>query len=139
MLRIPNFIEMPGLLSTFTLPTTALPSYSFAISSTTGPTILQGPHHSAQKSTNTGLSDLSTNSSKFASVISKAMISIFLNIELQIYTIQIACHKCEPDILTKKLLTKGLFIHFDFSVTNMFQNWDDILEQPEHLSRLTKF
>src|ERR1700761_2991135 len=78
ILRMPNFIDMPGLLSTFTLPTTALPLYSLAISSTTGPTIRQGPHHSAQKSTNTGLSDLSTNSSKFASVISKAMISIFL-------------------------------------------------------------
>src|SRR6201996_877726 len=74
MLRIPNFIEMPGLLSTFTLPTTALPSYSLAISSTTGPTMRQGPHHSAQKSISTGLFDFSTSSSKFASVISKAMI-----------------------------------------------------------------
>src|ERR1700712_6152063 len=74
ILRIPYFIDMPGLLSTFTLATTAVSAYSFDISSTTGPTILQGPHHSAQKSTNTGLSDLSTSSSKFASVISKAMI-----------------------------------------------------------------
>src|SRR5256885_8203663 len=77
ILRMPNFIEIPGLLSTFTLPTTALPLYSFDISSTTGPTIRQGPHHSAQTSTSTGLSDLSTNSSKFASVISKAMILCF--------------------------------------------------------------
>src|ERR1700743_181059 len=77
ILRMPNFIEIPGLLSTFTLPTIALPLYSFAISSTAGPTIRHRPHHSAQKSTKTGLSDLRTNSSKFASVISKAMIFYF--------------------------------------------------------------
>src|ERR1700753_4074690 len=85
ILRIPNFIDMPGLLSTFTLPTTALPAYSFEISSTTGPTIRQGPHHSAQKSINTGLSDLRTSSSKFASVISKAM--IFFNFKLYLTNI----------------------------------------------------
>src|SRR6202012_1659769 len=98
---MPNFIDMPGLLSTFTLPTTALPLYSLAISSTTGPTIRHGPHHSAQKSTKTGLSDLRTNSSKFASVISKA---ISLNFKfLQIYSIQIACHNHWPDIVTIRL------------------------------------
>src|SRR5690554_7163674 len=41
-----------------------------------GPIILQGPHHSAQKSTNMGLSDLMM-SSKFASVISIALAIIY--------------------------------------------------------------
>ena len=42
--------------------------FSFAISSRTGVTILQGPHHSAQKSSSTGLSDFSTSWSKDASL-----------------------------------------------------------------------
>src|SRR5438270_9517483 len=41
---------------------------SRAISSRTGATILQGPHHSAQKSTGTGLSLPSTSLAKLASV-----------------------------------------------------------------------
>src|SRR3712207_3436064 len=41
---------------------------SRAISSRTGATILHGPHHSAQKSTRTGLSLLSTSLAKLASV-----------------------------------------------------------------------
>src|SRR3712207_5169353 len=41
---------------------------SLAISSRTGATILHGPHHSAQKSTRTGLSLPSTSSAKVASV-----------------------------------------------------------------------
>src|SRR3712207_8657948 len=41
---------------------------SEAISSRTGATILHGPHHSAQKSTSTGLSLPSTSSAKVASV-----------------------------------------------------------------------
>jgi hypothetical protein len=38
-----------------------------------GPTIRHGPHHAAQKSTKTGLSDCKTTSSNVASVISKAI------------------------------------------------------------------
>src|ERR671927_1533911 len=41
---------------------------SAAISSSTGATILHGPHHSAQKSTSTGLSLPSTSLAKLASV-----------------------------------------------------------------------
>src|SRR5437763_15647958 len=41
---------------------------SAAISSSTGATILHGPHHSAQKSTSTGLSLPSTSLAKVASV-----------------------------------------------------------------------
>src|SRR6266496_550242 len=44
------------------------PSYFLPISSSTGATILQGPHQSAQKSTRTGLDEPSTSASKFASV-----------------------------------------------------------------------
>jgi hypothetical protein len=36
-------------------------------SSTSGPMALQGPHHGAQKSTSTGLSDCNTSDSKFPS------------------------------------------------------------------------
>ena len=42
--------------------------YSAAISSRIGAIILQGPHHSAQKSTSTGVADFSTSCSKVASV-----------------------------------------------------------------------
>src|SRR5665213_178694 len=46
----------------------SLPSMSLAISSSEGPIILQGPHHSAQKSTRTGVSDFRTSCSKEESV-----------------------------------------------------------------------
>src|SRR5205085_10934682 len=46
-----------GLSSTLSLPMVILPSCSLAISSSTGAIILQGPHHSAQKSTRTGVSE----------------------------------------------------------------------------------
>ena len=46
----------------------SLSAFSPAISSSTGATILQGPHHSAQKSTSTGLSLCSTSATKLASV-----------------------------------------------------------------------
>src|SRR3954467_9594018 len=52
----------------FTLPILTLPSYSPASSSSTGAIILQGPHHSAQKSTTTGVDDFKTSSEKFPSV-----------------------------------------------------------------------
>src|SRR4051812_21086299 len=50
------------------LATVSLSPCSAAISSSTGATILQGPHHVAQKSTTTGLSLPSTWSAKVASV-----------------------------------------------------------------------
>src|SRR4051812_11414063 len=45
-----------------------LPAYSLARASIVGPMRLQGPHHSAQKSTRTGPPDFSTVSSKLLSV-----------------------------------------------------------------------
>src|SRR3954452_11494614 len=50
------------------LATVSLSACSPAISSRTGATILHGPHHSAQKSTSTGLSLPRTSLAKLASV-----------------------------------------------------------------------
>src|SRR3954451_18839489 len=52
----------------FSLAMTSFWLCSAAISSSTGATILHGPHHSAQKSTSTGLSLPSTSVAKLASV-----------------------------------------------------------------------
>src|SRR5690606_10304559 len=84
MLRTPYFDAKSWLASTSTFPTTAFPSKSVANSSIVGPNILHGPHHSAQKSTTTGLSDFNTTSSNVASVISKA-ISNYLMLLLNTY------------------------------------------------------
>src|SRR5437868_15473220 len=51
-----------------TLATVTLPAMSLASSSSAGPISLQGPHHSAQKSTSTGSFAFSTSASKLASV-----------------------------------------------------------------------
>src|SRR3989344_2228013 len=67
--------------STLTLTKFTLPSNSFASSSTTGLTILQGPHHSAQKSTKTGCEEFITVVSQlFASDI--FVISIIISVIL---------------------------------------------------------
>src|SRR5882724_10841477 len=52
----------------FSFTTVSFSECSAAISSSTGPTILQGPHHSAQKSTSTGLSLVRTSSTNVTSV-----------------------------------------------------------------------
>src|SRR3954447_15305905 len=57
-----------GFSSMFSLAIVSLSPCSAAISSRTGATILQGPHHSAQKSTRTGLSLPSTSLAKLVSV-----------------------------------------------------------------------
>src|SRR5574344_1804187 len=54
--------------STSTFPITALPSYSVANSSMIGAIWRQGPHHCAQKSKTTNLSDCKTAFSKVSSV-----------------------------------------------------------------------
>ncbi len=51
-----------------TFPIFSLPSYSPAISSSIGAIILHGPHHSAQKSTRTGVGELITSSVKLVPV-----------------------------------------------------------------------
>ena len=68
MPRTPNLLGDIGLSSTFTLAIVISPSYSEANSSKAGAICLQGPHHSAQKSTTTGIFEPITSSSKVASV-----------------------------------------------------------------------
>src|SRR5881227_2316010 len=68
MARMLNLKDRLWFSSTFTLPTLTEPAFSRAISSISGAINLQGPHHSAQKSTRTGLSLLFTSRSKFDSV-----------------------------------------------------------------------
>src|SRR5678816_4366442 len=69
MLRMPNLGGVCGFDSMSILATRSLSLYSVAISSRIGAIILQGPHHSAQKSRRTGLSDLSTSWLNVASVV----------------------------------------------------------------------
>src|SRR5688500_2456207 len=59
-----------GLASTSSLRTSTLPAYLAASFSISGATMRHGPHHSAQKSTTTGLSLWSTSVSNVASVTS---------------------------------------------------------------------
>src|SRR4051794_22261224 len=56
-----------GLSSTLSLPMVNLPRCSVAISARVGAIILHGPHHSAQKSTSTGVSEPARVSSNVAS------------------------------------------------------------------------
>src|SRR5262245_17919235 len=58
------------LLSTSSLPTLTRPLYSSAIASIVGAIARQGAHQAAQKSTKTGVLDLTTSDSKLLSVIS---------------------------------------------------------------------
>src|SRR5690606_19792488 len=54
MLRTLYFAASAGARSVSTLSTSAFPARLSAAFATTGAAILQGPHHSAQKSTSTG-------------------------------------------------------------------------------------
>src|SRR5579875_358897 len=66
--RTPYFVGASGFSSILTLATVNCPALSAARSSRNGAIILHGPHHSAQKSTNTGPSARSTRVSKSLSV-----------------------------------------------------------------------
>src|SRR5690242_1532110 len=68
MERTPYLVGTIGFSSMLTFTTLSLPSISFEISSSEGPIMRQGPHHSAQKSTRTGVSDFRTSCSKEVSV-----------------------------------------------------------------------
>src|ERR1051326_6521697 len=68
MLRTANCIGTCWLASTSIFANWILPLYSSASSSMEGATILQGPHHSAQKSTTIGTADFSSCSLKLESV-----------------------------------------------------------------------
>src|SRR3954447_12732003 len=64
-----------GFSSTFILRKVILSPWLVAISSRMGATCLHGPHHSAQKSTRTGLSDLRTCDSNSASVTESMLLT----------------------------------------------------------------
>src|SRR6476660_6699921 len=67
MARILYLSERLWFSSTLTFATFSEPAFSRAISSSNGAIILQGPHHSAQKSTITGLSSCVSSRSKLDS------------------------------------------------------------------------
>src|SRR2546423_14132363 len=67
MARILYLSERLWFSSTLTFATFTEPAFSRAISSSNGAIILQGPHHSAQKSTITGLSSCFNSRSKLDS------------------------------------------------------------------------
>src|SRR5579859_128401 len=67
MPRTPYLAGVPGFSSILTLAIVILPANCWAISSSAGAIILQGPHHSAQKSTRTGPGAESTSASKLES------------------------------------------------------------------------
>src|SRR5262249_15125530 len=69
MPRMPNLGGVCGFSSIFSLAILMRSWYSVAISSRIGAIILHGPHHSAQKSSNTGLSDFRTSWENVASVV----------------------------------------------------------------------
>src|SRR6202165_4020683 len=64
---MPYFCAVFGLSSTLSFTILTLAPSVPAISSSAGPIMRQGPHHSAQKSTTTGPVALSTSASKSAS------------------------------------------------------------------------
>src|SRR6202023_3889455 len=69
---MPRMLNLGGVLgfsSMLSLAMRILSLYVSAISSRMGAIILQGPHHSAQKSNRTGLSDLRTSLSNVASLV----------------------------------------------------------------------
>ena len=61
----PYLVGVLGSLSILCFAIVISLDISFEISSKVGPICLHGPHHSAQKSTNIGLSDFKTSVSKF--------------------------------------------------------------------------
>src|SRR5262249_44692121 len=72
--------ERDWFSSTLTFATLTEPAFSRAISSKRGAIILQGPHHSAQKSTITGLSWCVTSRSKLDS---SSLITVEFSIALR--------------------------------------------------------
>src|SRR6056297_3200134 len=110
MFLTPYLAANSWLASTSSFPTTAFPSYSVLISSIIGPTILQGPHHAAQKSTITGFSLFSTCSSKFASVISIAIIVCFFCYTYFVKLVKYFCFPYTRDIVFGYTLIRHVYL-----------------------------
>jgi hypothetical protein len=81
--EMPYFIAILASSSVFNLTILSLAPYSFEISSKIGPTARHGPHHSAQKSTNTGVLLFNTTDSKSAVVT--FVVAIFFSPLLSAY------------------------------------------------------
>src|SRR5882724_7371029 len=96
---IPYCPAVAGLSSTFNFTTVAVSLNCWATASTVGVNIRQGAHHSAQKSTNTGLPDFSTSCSKDPSLTSRSFSLIYCA------PVQITCPYCPCPYL--KLLSIG--------------------------------
>src|SRR6201990_1064788 len=83
-----NFIAVCWFSSILSLTTYSASPRSEAISSTTGETRRQGPHHGAQKSTRTGTSDSTTSAWKLLSVtsVTAPAISVSLSVYFRKYS-----------------------------------------------------
>src|SRR3546814_13964269 len=77
MPRTPYFCGVCGLSSMLILAMVTRPSISAAISSSAGAIILQGPHHSAQKSTRTGPAAFKTSCSKVPSLVALVLMETY--------------------------------------------------------------
>src|SRR3546814_17925934 len=77
MPRTPYFCGIFGLSSMLILAMVTRPSISAAISSSAGAIILQGPHHSAQKSTRTGPAAFKTSCSTVPSLVALVLMETY--------------------------------------------------------------
>src|ERR1700728_2878020 len=86
-------------LSTSIFMTLSLPLYCSATASTTGASARQGPHHAAQKSTNTGVSDCKTfcsNSASFTSDTNSPAISLISSGLAAVSAVHTICRLSNP-------------------------------------------
>src|SRR5881409_2915819 len=92
-----RYVEgVTGFSSTFIFTKVILSPCSAASSSRIGATWRHGPHHSAQKSTSTGLSDLRTSTSKLSSVTA-AMLPTRFPFDCCAVEVQVATQHEAPD------------------------------------------
>src|SRR3546814_14117184 len=77
MPRTPYFCGVCGLSSMLILATVTRPPISAAISSKAGAIILQGPHHSAQKSPRTGAEAFKTSCATVPSIVALVLMKTY--------------------------------------------------------------
>src|SRR5215210_1428203 len=97
MLDTPKVPASVVSASTSIFATFTVPSYSAAIWSMTGATCLHGPHHAAQKSTNTGTSDFKTSSSKVSAVTATGSDILYLLVALICSLVYFGVKESVPD------------------------------------------
>src|SRR5262245_40630759 len=76
-----------------TVATLSLPTFSSAIASTIGASLLHGPHHVAPKSTSTGWSDLTTSASTLPSFSWMTVLLVAMGIFL-VSSLFVFCLRC---------------------------------------------